>query len=426
MSNIESGFHKRNGVLHIDNISLTNVAKKYATPCYVYSASVIRKQYKALKSALEQALPADKQPLLCYACKANSNIAIIKILKNLGSGLEIVSEGELARGLKAGFSGKQIISTSFGKSDAEIKACLKADILQFNIESPDELYSINTQAKNMGKTANVAFRLNPNISGGGHSKISTGRKDDKFGNTKEDILKLYEIAKEMQHLNPVGVSIHIGSQIVQSDAFKPGFERLADLVKTLRSAGHKVTHLDIGGGFPINYNNEILLNLNEYAKLVRDIILPLDTQIQMEPGRYMVGNAGILLTKVQYIKQTPSKKFAVLDAGMNDLIRPTLYDAYHDISPVIDHNKGKRIYDVVGHICESGDIFNKNHEIATLHKGDLVVIKSVGAYGFSMASNYNSRPLPAEILIDGNKICTIGKAQSIDELMIRENIPDWL
>ena len=426
MNDLELGFHERDSVLHVDNISLTDVAKSHTTPCYVYSASVIRKQYEALKSALERALPADRQPLLCYACKANSNIAILNVLKNLGSGLEIVSEGELARGLKAGFSGKQIISTSFGKSDAEIKACLEADILQFNIESPDELDSINAQAKNMGKIADVVFRLNPNIHGGGNSKISTGRKEDKFGNTREDILGLYKIAEEMEHINPVGVSIHIGSQIVQSDAFKPGFEKLAELVKTLRSAGHKVAHLDIGGGFPIKYNDESLLNLNEYAELVRDIILPLDTQIQMEPGRYMVGNAGVLLTKVQYIKQTPSKKFAVLDAGMNDLIRPTLYEAYHGISPVLGNNKEKQTYDVVGPICESGDIFGKNREMTEINKDDLVVIKSVGAYGFAMASNYNSRPLPAEILIDGDKICVIGKAQSIDELMTREDIPDWL
>ncbi len=426
MSNSELGFNERDGVLHVDNIPLTDIAKNHPTPCYIYSAAVIREQYNALKHALEKYLPADRQPLLCYACKANSNIAILKILKKLGSGLEIVSQGELARGLRAGFSGNQIISTSFGKSDVEIRACLEAGILQFNIESPDELDSINAQAKDMGKTADVVFRLNPNISGGGHSKISTGRKEDKFGNTKEDILKLYNRAEEMEHINPVGVSIHIGSQIVQSDAFKPSFERLAELVITLRAEGHNVTHLDIGGGFPITYNDEKLLNLDEYAQLVRDVILPLDTKIQMEPGRYMVGNAGVLLTKIQYIKETPSKKFAVLDAGMNDLMRPTLYDAYHNIRPVLGHNEGKQSYDIVGPICESGDIFGKNRKIATLEKDDLVVIQSAGAYGFSMASNYNSRPLPAEILIDGNKIAVIGKEQSIEELMARESIPDWL
>jgi len=425
MSTKELGFHQRDGVLHVDQISLSDIAQKYSTPCYVYSASVIRAQYNALQAAMRKALPADRQPLLCYACKANSNIAVLKVLKNLGSGLEIVSEGELVRGLKAGFSGNQIISTSFGKNEIEIEACLKAGILQFNIESPDELDNINTQAIAMNKVADVVFRLNPNISGGGHSKISTGRKEDKFGNTAEDIMALYKRAESLEGINPVGVSIHIGSQISQAEAFKPGFEKLAALVIDLRANGHTVTHLDIGGGFPIVYNDENLLDLDEYAAWVRDIILPLDTKIQMEPGRYMVGNAGILLTKAQYIKQTPSRQFLVLDAGMNDLIRPTLYEAYHGIEPIINSEE-KSTYDVVGPICESGDIFAKEREMSVVNKNDIVAIKSAGAYGFAMASNYNSRPIPAEILVDGNNISVVGDAQTIDDLIAREKIPDWL
>ena len=425
MSTKELGFHQRDGVLHVDQISLSDIAPKYGTPCYVYSASVIRAQYNALRAAMREALPADRQPLLCYACKANSNIAVLKVLKNLGSGLEIVSEGELARGLKAGFTGNQIISTSYGKNETEIQACLEADILQFNIESPDELDNINAQAVAMDKVADVVFRLNPNISGGGHSKISTGRKEDKFGNTAEDIMALFKRAETLEGINPVGVSIHIGSQISQAEAFKPGFEKLAELVIQLRAEGHTVTHLDIGGGFPIVYNNENLLDLDEYAAWVRDIILPLDTKIQMEPGRYMVGNAGILLTKAQYIKQTPSRQFLVLDAGMNDLVRPTLYEAYHGIEPIIS-NEEKSTYDVVGPICESGDIFAKEREMSVVNKNDIIAIKSAGAYGFAMASNYNSRPIPAEILVDGNNISIVGDAQTIDDLMTREQIPDWL
>ena len=426
MSSSNIGFQQINGVLHADDIALPEIARMHGTPCYVYSASAIRAQYNALIAAMQRALPADRQPLLCYACKANSNIAVLKILQNLGSGLEIVSEGELARGLKAGFKGEQIISTSFGKNEAEIKACLEAGILQFNIEAPEELENINTTAESMGKKADVVFRLNPNIQGGGHNKISTGRREDKFGNTHEDILALYNKAVSMPHVNPVGVSIHIGSQVSQAEAFKPGFEKLADLVKALRAAGHTVTHLDIGGGFPIVYNDEQLLDLNEYANWVRDIILPLDTKIQMEPGRYMVGNAGILLTKAQYIKTTPSRNFMVLDAGMNDLMRPSLYDAYHGIEPVLGHNKETKTYDIVGPICESGDIFAKARNVLCVETDDLVVIKSAGAYGFSMASNYNSRPLPAEILVDGDKISVISKAQTVEDLMARESIPDWL
>ncbi len=421
------GFNDKDGVLHIDDISLSYIADKYNTPCYVYSASVIRAQFKALKDAMARALPADRQPLLCYACKANSNIAILKLLKTLGSGLEIVSEGELFRGLKAGFTGDKIISTSFGKNEEEIKACLKADILQFNIESPDELYNINKYASQMGKVANILFRLNPDIAGGGHSKISTGRKEDKFGNTADDICSLYEIANDMKNINAIGVSIHIGSQVSQAQTFKPAFEALARFVHILREKGYKVERLDIGGGFPIIYNNEKLLDLDEYAHWVRDIILPLNTQIQMEPGRYMVGNAGVLLARTQYIKKTPSREFLVIDAGMNDLMRPTLYDAYHAIRPILSNNdRINKTYDIVGPICESGDIFAKSREIKEVKKGEVIAIQSAGAYGFSMASNYNSRPLPSEILIDGNKVALIGKEQSLEDLLSREKIPEWL
>lgn len=421
-----SGFTEKNGVLHADNIALPDIANKYGTPSYVYSAHVIRSQYNTLQEALAKAIPHDRQPLLCYACKANSNIAILKVLQKLGSGLEIVSEGELHRGLKAGFKGENIISTSFGKTEQEIKACLDADILQFNIEAPEELDNINKYAKLLNKCADVVFRLNPNISGGGHSKINTGRKEDKFGNTAEDIIALYAKAEKLDHVNPVGVSIHIGSQVAQVEVFKPGFEKLAELVKALRAKGHKVTHLDIGGGFPIVYNDEQLLDLDSYAQWVNEVIVPLDTKIQMEPGRYMVGNAGVLLTKAEYIKRTPSREFLVLDAGMNDLIRPTLYEAYHGIRPVLGHNGEKRSYDVVGPICESGDIFTKNREMSEVQTGEFVVIQSAGAYGFAMASNYNSRPLPTEILVDGDNVAVINRRQTLEEMMERESIPDWL
>ncbi len=420
------GFHEKNSVLHVDNIPLTQIAQDYGTPSYVYSAAIIREQYNALSNAMKKAIPADRQPLLCYACKANSNIAILKLLQSLGSGLEIVSEGELYRGLKAGFKGEQIISTSYGKNEREIIACLKADILQFNIEAPEELVNINKYAAQLAKTAEVVFRLNPNIQGGGHSKINTGRKEDKFGNTHDDIMRLYAQAQTMDNVKPVGVSIHIGSQVSQVEKFKPGFEKLANLVKDLRAEGHDVTHLDIGGGFPIIYNDENLLDLDSYAQWVNDIIVPLDTKIQMEPGRYMVGNAGILLTSVQYVKKTPSRNFMVLDAGMNDLIRPTLYEAYHSIKPVNGHNREEVTYDIVGPICESGDIFAKERTTKKVYSGDIVAIMSAGAYGFSMVSNYNSRPIPAEILIDGDNIAVIGKAQTLEDLIAREEIPDWL
>ncbi|MFP4313243.1 MAG: diaminopimelate decarboxylase [Alphaproteobacteria bacterium] len=421
-----AGITEKNNRVCIDDIPLADIAGEYGTPCYVYSASVIRGQYNALKNAMGKALPSDKQPLLCYACKANTNIALLKLLQTLGSGLEIVSEGELAKGLKAGFSGDQIISTSFGKVDAEIKACLNAGIHQLNIESVPELYHVDKVAGEMDKTAQVVFRLNPNVTGGGHHKISTGRKRDKFGLSAERILDIYKIAQELDHIEPVGLSVHIGSQVSNVAAFKPAFEKLADMVKTLRAQGYSVERLDIGGGFPIIYNDEKLLDLEEYANWVRDIILPLDVEIQMEPGRYMVGNAGILLSQATYIKETGERDFLVLDAGMNDLIRPTLYEAYHKIGPLDNLDRPQKTYDVVGPICESGDIFAENRNMPEIKGGEYAGIYSAGAYGFAMASNYNTRPLPPEILVDGDKISIIRQRQTIQDIMKDETIPDWL
>ncbi len=421
-----SGFQVKNGVLHADNIALPDLAQRFGTPAYIYSASHIRGQYNALKNAMEQALPADRQPLLCYACKANTNIAILHLLQTLGSGLEIVSEGELLKGLKAGFSSDKIISTSIGKVTPEIKACLEAGIHQLNIESVPELYQVNNVAGEMGKIADVVFRLNPNINAGGHHKISTGRKRDKFGLSAARILEIYKIAQELPHVNPVGLSMHIGSQVSKVEAFKPAFEILSEMVIELRAQGHTVERLDIGGGFPIRYDDEKLLDLQDYANWVRDIVLPLDTEIQMEPGRYMVGNAGILLAENTYTKETGDRNFLVLDAGMNDLIRPTLYEAYHAITPVANLDRPEKSYDVVGPICESGDTFGIDREMPEVHDGELVAIHSAGAYGFSMASNYNSRPLPAEIMVDGDKVAIIRQRQDLSDIMKGEDIPDWL
>lgn len=421
-----TGFRVDKNALYVDDIALADIAREYGTPTYVYSASEIRKQYNILKDAFQRILPADRQPLLCYACKANTSIGILKLLQTLGSGLEIVSEGELARGVAAGFSGDKIISTSFGKTKGEIEACLKAGIRQFNIESVPELGHVNDIAGKMGKVADVVFRLNPNISGGGHHKISTGRKRDKFGLSAERILDIYAKAEELPHVNPVGLAIHIGSQVFQVERFEPGFQALAKVVHDLRERGHTVTRLDIGGGFPIVYKDEELPDFDNYAQWVHDIIVPLDTEIQMEPGRYMVGNAGVLLCDTLYIKETQDRDFLVLDAGMNDLIRPTLYEAYHGISAVENRERATKTYDVVGPICESGDIFAEGREIAEIKEGEFVAIHSAGAYGFSMASNYNSRPFPAEVMVDGDKVTVIRKRQTIDDIMKGETIPEWL
>jgi diaminopimelate decarboxylase len=421
-----TGFTEKNGILHADNISLTSIASEYGTPAYVYAASSIRDQYEKLAGAMRKALPKDRQPMLCYACKANSNIAILGLLRSLGSGLEIVSEGELHRGIKAGFDPAKIVSTGVGKQAREISEMLKAGIHQFNVESLPELSHIQNIASAMNKQAIVVFRLNPEVTGGGHHKISTGRKRDKFGISKERIFEGFEMAKNMSHVSALGLSVHIGSQVFSVEAFKDAFEKLPALVGELRAAGHTIERLDIGGGFPIIYNNEQLLDLDSYANWVRDIILPLETEIIMEPGRYLVGNSGVLLSEVLYIKETQDRKFLVIDSAMNDLIRPTLYEAYHGIEPIMNRNAPKIKYDVVGPICETGDTFSTDRELPAMKTGDLVAIKSAGAYGFCMASNYNTRPMAPEILVDGDKVALIRPRQTYDDLIGPERIPDWL
>lgn len=421
-----TGFTEIDGVLNADNVPLTQIAKEFGTPTYVYSASAIKSQYDALSNAMKRALPKDRQPLLCYACKANSNVAILSYLQSLGCSLEIVSEGELFRGLKAGFKANQIVSTGVGKQRSEIISCLKAGIHQFNVESFPELEHINKIAGEIGKIATVVFRLNPNVSGGGHHKISTGKARDKFGISEESLYGAYQLASEMKNIEPVGISIHIGSQVFTVESFKTAFEKLPTIVKNLREQGHKVTRLDIGGGFPIIYKDEKLLDLDNYAEWVRDIILPLDTEIIMEPGRYLVGNAGVLLTEVLYVKETHEQDFLVLDAAMNDLIRPTLYDAYHGIEPVENRDAPHHNYDVVGPICESGDTFTKDRNLPEMKQGDLAVIKSAGAYGFCMSSNYNTRAMPAEVFVHDGKSFEIRKRADIKEIIDLDIIPNFL
>ena len=422
-----TGFNEKNGILHADDVPLPQIAKAAGTPCYVYAASVIRQQYERLAGAMARAMPPGKQPLLCYACKANSNIAVLSLLRSLGCGLEIVSEGELVRGLKAGFDAGKIVSTGVGKQKREIAACLKAGIHQFNVESIPELEMIAAVASEIGKNANVVFRLTPDVVGGGHHKISTGRKSDKFGMSVEVVQKAFAAAKTMKNVKALGLSMHIGSQVFTVESFREAFEKIPALVEGLRKAGHTVSRLDIGGGFPIVYRDEKLLDLDAYAQWVRDIIMPLDLEIIMEPGRYLVGGAGVLLTEVLYVKETQDRAFLIVDAAMNDLMRPALYDAWHGIEPAQNRSApATKQYDVVGPICESSDIFAAQRPLPAMKQGDLAVIRTAGAYGFSMASNYNSRPLLAEVMVNGNTFDIIRKRQSYEDILRGEEIPGWL
>lgn len=421
-----TGFVERNGVLHVDDISLVDIAREFGTPSYVYSARVIRAQYEALADAMAAALPPERQPRLCYACKANSNIAVLRLLKSLGASLEIVSEGELYRGLKAGFDADDVIQTGVGKKPSEIAACLQAGIHQFNVESIPELARIDDIARGLGKRARVLFRLNPDVAGGGHHKTSTGRMRDKFGMSAARIREAFALAQSMAGVEALGLSVHVGSQVFEIAPFRAAFETLRDMALSLRAEGFSVTRLDIGGGFPIAYHGETPLDLHAYAALVNEVIAPLDVEILMEPGRYLVGDAGVLVGEVLYVKETTERTFLILDAAMNDLIRPTLYDAWHGVEPAANRDAPPAVYDVVGPVCESGDTFATGRAMAQMRPGELAVIRSAGAYGFSMASTYNTRVLPAEIMVDGDKLAVIRPRQTYTELLAQEAIPDWL
>ena len=412
--------------LHVENVPLSCIAEDVGTPTYIYSAAAMKSQYDSLAGALKRAMPDRPAPLLCYAAKANSNLAVLAYLKSLGSGLEIVSEGELIRALKAGIDPQKIVATGVGKTDSEIAAEIRTGILQINVESIEELENVNRIAGETGKIMEVVFRWNPNVKGGGHEKITTGRTRDKFGIGADRIEEAFGLAEKMDHVHACGLSMHIGSQVFTVESFKKAFETLPALVRKLRENRYTIERLDIGGGFPIVYKDEKLLDLDAYAQWVADIIAPLDVQIILEPGRYLVGNAGILLSKVLYVKKTDERDFLVLDAGMNDLIRPAMYDAYHEIEAVRSTNRPWQTYDVVGPVCETGDTFTRGRELPTLEQGELVALKSAGAYGASMGSNYNTRLLPAEVLVHGDKYDIIRKRQTYDDLLANENIPDWL
>ncbi len=421
-----SGFDVIQDELCTDGVPLSLIAGTYGTPTYVYSAGEMKKQYAALAGAMQEYLPADQQPLLCFACKANSNLGVLAYLRSLGTGLEVVSGGELTRGLKAGFNPAHIVFTGVGKTRDEMILGLRSGIHQFNVESVPELIHLNTVAGEMNIKAPIVFRVNPNVTGGGHTKISTGRKHDKFGLDETYLKQAFDMLSSLPYITCEGLSMHIGSQVSTVESFKQAFEKLPGLVMALRAQGHTISRLDIGGGFPIIYKDEKLLDLSAYAKWVRDIVVPLGVAIIMEPGRYLVGNAGVLLSRVLYIKQTPDRNFLIVDSAMNDLIRPAMYDSYHEIEPIKNRHLTPITYDVVGPVCESGDTFTKGRSLPELSAGDLVVIRSAGAYGSAMSSNYNTRPLIAEILThEGTHTC-IRERQTVEEIFAKEHMPNWL
>jgi diaminopimelate decarboxylase len=410
-------FSYQDGVLGAESVPLTTIADAVGTPCFVYSRAALTDAFNAYARAF-----ADTQPLVCYAAKANSNIAILDLFARLGSGFDIVSGGELARVLAAGGSPDRVVFSGVGKSEAEMRFALEHGILCFNVESSSELERLNRVAGQISKVAPVSFRVNPDVDSGTHPYISTGLKENKFGIPHGDALAVYLRAQRLSNVRIVGIDCHIGSQITQLAPYVDALDRILDLVIQLERQGIELEHIDLGGGIGIRYRDEQPLALPAYAHAIRDRMAGRRERLILEPGRSLVGNGGLLLTRVEYLKHSAAKHFAVVDAAMNDLMRPALYDAYHTVLPVREHaTAAPDVYDVVGPVCESGDFLARDRNLAVA-EGDLIAIMSAGAYGMSMSSNYNTRPRAAEVMADGAAWHVIRDREGIPELFQHEHL----
>lgn len=407
--------------LYAEDVPVNDLIRTYGTPLYVYSYRTLERHYRAYADAFK-----DFPHIICYAAKANSNGAILRALGRLGSGADVVSAGELYRVLKAGIPARKIVYAGVGKTDEEITYAIKKGILMFNIESDQELFRINELAGSLSRRAPIALRINPDIDPETHPYISTGLKKNKFGIPIEDALQYYREAKRMKNIRIMGVHKHIGSQITQVRPFVDALERVLVLVDSLTAEGIDIRYLDLGGGLGIRYNEEDPPHPREFARALKKLLRKRTFTIILEPGRSIVGNAGILLTKVLYTKKGVDREFLIVDAGMNDLMRPTLYDAYHHIIPVQKRRRRKTVADVVGPICESGDFLARQREMPAVRQGEYLAVMSAGAYGFSMSSNYNSRPRPAEVLVNGKDHYLIRKRETMRDLMRGEAIPEFL
>ncbi len=414
-------FHFRGNELFAEEVPVREIAKKVGTPFYLYSAATLRRHFRVFDQAFGT-LPH----LVCYSVKANSNLAVLRLLAREGSGADIVSGGELYRALKAGIPPKKIVFSGVGKTPKEIRAALKANILMFNVESLGELKTISKIAKSLGQKAPVAIRINPDVDPKTHPYISTGLKKNKFGLDLDTAFEAYLRAKEDPYLEILGVDCHIGSQLTEISPFVEALRRVKAFVAKLAQAGISLRYLDLGGGLGIVYGQEEPPPPQDYARALVKELGDLKVTLILEPGRVLVGNAGILVTKVLYFKETPTKKFIIVDAGMNDLLRPAFYDAYHEIIPVTLKNRPQIVADVVGPICETGDFFARDRELPLVKPGELLAIMSAGAYGFVMSSNYNSRPRPPEILVNGDQFHVIRRRETYARLVAGEKIPDFL
>lgn len=410
-------FNFIDGELFAEDRKVTDLARNYGTPLYIYSKATLVRHINTIDGAFHGI-----DHLTCFSVKANSNISILKILTKHGIGVDIVSGGELYRVLQADIPPERIVYSGVGKTEAEIRYALDSDILMFNVESESELKTINRIAGDMNKKAPLAFRINPDVNPKTHPYISTGLKTNKFGIPHNEALSIYKVAADLPHVEVIGIDAHIGSQLIDISPFRDAAERLRDLIGEISSIGIDLKIVDIGGGLGIRYEDETPPEPSEWARIIIPILRETGCRLIIEPGRSMVGNAGILVTKVLYIKKNDDKTFVIVDAGMNDIARPSLYDSYHSVVPLRKRKIKKSVVDIVGPICESGDFIAKDRHIILPKEGDYLAILSAGAYGMTMASNYNSRPRAAEIMVDLNKISLIRERETIEDLVAKELI----
>lgn len=418
-----NAFTLKNGTLYAENVALSTIAQAYQTPCYVYSKTALVQAFNNFQAGL-----VGTNHLICFAVKANPSLAILNTFAQLGAGFDIVSGGELARVLAAGGDASKVVFSGVGKKHDEMRAALDAGILCFNVESANELARLNEVAGQMGKIAPVSLRVNPNVDAKTHPYISTGLKNNKFGVAFEEALALYEQAAAMPNIAVHGVDCHIGSQITELSPFIDALDRVLSLVDALEEKGIHIAHIDVGGGIGITYANEVPPAFTDYAKAIMQTLAGRNVKVLFEPGRALVGNAGVLLTQVEYLKMghgegaDKTKNFAIVDAAMNDLMRPALYDAYHEIVAVTPRAEAAEAYEVVGPVCESGDFLGHDRELS-LHEGDLLAVKSAGAYGMSMSSNYNTRPRAAEVMVDNETHYEIRAREEVAQLFALEKLP---
>jgi len=414
-------FKYRDSVLYCEDVPLQNIAAEIGTPFYVYSHATLRRHFQAFNEAFDGV-----SKLICYSAKANTNLAVLKLFADLGCGLDIVSGGELYRGLKAGFSPDRIVYSGVGKTVDEIDYALDTGILMFNVESLAELELINHRAGKLKRRAPVSIRVNPDVDPNTHPYTATGLKKNKFGIGSDVALESYQVAGKLEHIEIVGVDCHIGSQITEAEPFQAALKNLKALINELKSMGINIRYLDMGGGLGITYADETPPSLREYAGAILTQLKDVELQLILEPGRVLVGNAGILVTEVLYRKSGEVKNFVIVDAGMNDLMRPTLYNAFHAIEPVVNSRKDLIVADVVGPICESGDFLAIDRSISNVQSGDLLAVMSAGAYGYVMSSNYCSRPRVAEVMVNGDQFSVVKAREGYEDLVRGETVPPFL